>query len=206
MKRTVIFGARWKLREFKVRLFDNISKFGSGGPDLSLLNLVWQVFVFVFFQIGKWLEDPLLSSGLARFANIDHCVTLVIQLMMQVQLSDISCPITLLKWSKCLWFLFTSMSRWESMCGWVSSSWFGSAKINMPAALAWELFEEGLQKAERTAEALFRGKVWHGVTMNSQFSLPCNAALQNWWVATILYLMLNMPPTLVQGASSGDTD
>jgi len=29
----------------------------------------------------------------------------------------------------------------------------------MPAALAWELFEEGLQKAERTAEALFRGKV-----------------------------------------------
>lgn len=33
-------GARWKLREFKVRLFDNISKFGSGGPDLSLLNLV----------------------------------------------------------------------------------------------------------------------------------------------------------------------
>jgi len=62
-----------------VRLFDNISKFGSG--------------------------------GLARFANIDHCVTLVIQLMMQ---------------------------------------------INMPAALAWELFEEGLQKAERTAEALLR--------------------------------------------------
>lgn len=62
-----------------VRLFDNISKFGSG--------------------------------GLARFANIDHCVTLVIQLMMQ---------------------------------------------INMPAALAWELFEEGLQKAERTAEVLAR--------------------------------------------------
>ena len=26
-------------------------------------------------------------------------------------------------------------------------------QINMPAALAWELFEEGLQKAERTAEA-----------------------------------------------------
>ena len=24
----------------------------------------------------------------------------------------------------------------------------------MPAALAWELFEEGLQKAERTAEAI----------------------------------------------------
>lgn len=27
-------------------------------------------------------------------------------------------------------------------------------EINMPAALAWELFEEGLQRAERTAEAL----------------------------------------------------
>lgn len=51
------------------------------------------------------------GGGLARFANIDHCVTLVIQLMMQ---------------------------------------------INMPAALAWELFEEGLQKAERTAEVLAR--------------------------------------------------
>jgi hypothetical protein len=31
---------------------------------------------------------------------------------------------------------------------------FSTAQINMPAALAWELFEEGLQKAERTAEAI----------------------------------------------------
>lgn len=61
--------------------------------------------VRLFDNISKF------SGGLARYANIDHCVTLVVQLMMQ---------------------------------------------INMPAALAWELFEEGLQKAERTAEALLR--------------------------------------------------
>jgi len=68
--------------------------------------------VRLFDNISKYGKE-----GGQRYANLDHCVTLVVQLMMQ---------------------------------------------INMPASLAWELFEEGLLKAERTVEAIY-GEVQHQV-------------------------------------------
>ncbi|CAE7373404.1 unnamed protein product [Symbiodinium sp. CCMP2592] len=68
--------------------------------------------VRLFDNISKYGKE-----GGQRYANLDHCVTLVVQLMMQ---------------------------------------------INMPASLAWELFEEGLIKAERTVEAIY-GEVQHQV-------------------------------------------
>ena len=54
-------------------------------------------------------------------------------------------------------------------------------QINMPAALAWELFEEGLQRAERTAEA--RGDSWVG----RRFGVDSGRGFEGTWLGVSFF-------------------